>query len=373
MFQPINTPILDGHVHLNNHRGIGDILELSQAAGIDRINIVCVPGTPERWLSSNSAALLAKGLHPASFYVFGGLVYNIGQPSTAAEFERQAKSLRAMGCDGIKMLEGKPTSRKLIPFRMDDPVYDRYYAFLQETGFPIVWHVADPGSFWDPARITEMALQNGWDYTDGTFPTKEQLYGEVDRVLEKFPRLRIIFAHFYFLSNHPERADQFLERWPNVAFDITPGSEMYRNFSKDCARWRAFFTKHQDRIIFGTDNITPLEPRPKTMAEMTDKIRMMRQFLETNETFEGFGCAGSRHVTGIGLERNVLEKIYRRNFERYAGSEPQPLNIEPTLRHCRHIREYARTAVGQEPLYRELTDIEQKLQGLPKRQGFHDY
>lgn len=364
MFTPLSIPIVDGHVHLVNRHGIGDMLELSNAAGIERINIVCVPGTPERSLSNNSAALLAKGLYPASFYVFGGLVYNIGEPSTAEGFQRQAENLRAMGCEGMKMLEGKPTSRKRIPFRMDDPVYDRYYAFLQETGFPIVWHVADPGSFWDPARITEETKKNGWDYTDGTFPSKEQLYGEVDRVLEKFPRLRIIFAHFYFLSNQMERSEQFLERWPNVSFDITPGSEMYRNFSKDPARWRDFFIKHQDRIIFGTDNATPREPREKTFADMTDKIRMMRQFLETKETFEGFGCATSRHVTGIGLEQSVLEKIYRLNFERYAGSEPQPLNIEPTLRHCRHIREYARATAGQETLYRELTEIEKNIQQL---------
>ncbi len=364
MFTPLSIPIVDGHVHLINHHGIGDMLELSNAAGIERINIVCVPGTPERSLSSNSAALLAKGMHPASFYVFGGLVYNIGEPGTSEGFQRQAESLRAMGCDGIKMLEGKPTSRKRIPYRMDDPVYDRYYAFLQETGFPIVWHVADPGSFWDPARITEETKKNGWDYTDGTFPSKEQLYGEVDRVLERFPRLRVIFAHFYFLSNHLRRADQFLERWPNVSFDITPGSEMYRNFSRDPARWREFFIKYQDRIVFGTDNATPREPREKTMADMTDKIRMMRQFLETNERFEGFGCATSRHVTGIGLERDILEKIYVRNFERYAGSAPNPLQIEPALRHCREIREYARGAAGQESLYRELTDLEQKLQDL---------
>lgn len=364
MFQPITTPIVDGHVHLANHHGIEDMLELSHAAGIDRINIVCVPGTPERSLASNAAALLAKGRYPASFYVFGGLVYNIGEPTTAEGLRCQAEHLMAMGCDGVKMLEGKPTSRKRIPFPMDDPVYDRFYAFLQETGFPIVWHVADPGSFWDPDRITEETKLNGWDYTDGTFPSKEQLYGEVDRVLEKYPRLRVIFAHFYFLSKHMERAGRFLERWPNISFDITPGSEMYRNFSKDPERWRDFFVEHQDRIVFGTDNATPREPREKTMADMTDKIRMMRQFLETKETFEGFGCATSRHVTGIGLEQDILEKIYVRNFERYAGATPNPLRIEPALRHCRRIREYARAAAGQEALDRELTDIEQKLQDL---------
>ena len=360
----MSFPITDGHVHLTSHRGIDALLELSGAAGIDRINIVCVPGTPERSLDCNSAAMLAKALHPQTVYIFGGLQYGLGEPATAQGLRRQAEELQAAGCDGIKMLEGKPSTRKRIPYRMDDPVYDEYYAFLQDAGFPVVWHVADPESFWDPSLVPEMAKQNGWDYTDGTFPPQEQLYEEIDRVLEKFPRLRVVFSHFYFLSNHPERAERFLGRWPTVSFDITPGSEMYRNVSKDPVRWRAFFTKFQDRIVFGTDNVAPREPWSQARDGMVEKVRMMRRFLETDDTFEGFCSATSRYVTGIGLAPTVLQKLYRLNFERYAGTVPRPLDAEVALRHCRRVMDFAAERPGLEDLRQELATIKTAMARL---------
>jgi predicted TIM-barrel fold metal-dependent hydrolase len=359
----MNT-LLDAHVHLVSHRGIDPLIALCDQAGIGRVTIVCVPGTPERSLETNSVGFLAKALHPGRFYVFGGLHYRAGRETTADELLRQARELRAIGCDGMKMLEGKPTSRKRIPYRMDDPVYDLYYAYLEEQGIPIIWHVADPDSFWDPARISPSARANGWDYTDGTFPAREQLYGEVDRVLEKHPRLKIVFGHFYFLSADPERARRFLDRWPTVGFDITPGAEMYRNFSKDPGLWREFFLRYQDRIVFGTDNVAPLEPWAEKSAGMADKVGMMRRFLETAETFEGFCTATSRMVTGLGLPAPVLEKIYRRNFERTAGPAPRPLDRSAALTHVRQVLAFARGTAGQEKLAGELAEVEEAFRRL---------
>ena len=361
MFEPLDITITDAHVHLKSHTGIEQILKVSGQAGISRINIVCVPGTPERSLACNSVALLAKALYPSKFYAFGGLIYNLDEPTTAEALEHQARGLRAMGCDGVKMLEGKPTTRKRIPYRMDDPVYDRFYAFMEKSGFPIIWHVADPETFWDPARIPESAKKNGWDYTDGTFPSKEQLYGEIDHVFEKFPNLKVTFAHFYFLSNDPKRAESFLESRPSVSFDITPGSEMYRNFSKNPELWHNFFEKFGNRIIFGTDNIPLREPRQETHERMRDKIRMMRRFLETDEHFEGFGNAANRYVTGIGLGKEILEQIYCRNFERFAGKSPEPVNTDMAMEHCRRIKNFALSASGQDELLEEIRGIEERL------------
>lgn len=359
----INESMIDSHVHLGSHRGLNDLLELSTAAGIGRINIVCVPGTPERSLGCNAAAMLAKALHPDVVYVFGGLHYNAGQKTTPRNLLRQAEELLSAGCDGMKMLEGKPTSRKRIPYAMNDPVYDLYYGFLQESGIPLVWHVADPASFWDPALISDAAKKNGWDYTDGTFPTQEELFREVDSVLAKFPNLKVIFAHFYFMSADPERAERFLDRWPNVSLDITPGSEMYRNFSKIPARWKEFFTRFQDRIIFGTDNFAPRDPWPEAREGMLEKVGMMRRFLETSDTFEGFCTATSRLVTGIGLDAAVTAKIYSGNFERLAGVFPRQLKVEGAVQQCRRVARFARQAAGQEALLQEMTEIEKALAG----------
>jgi predicted TIM-barrel fold metal-dependent hydrolase len=360
----MKVPLIDAHVHLDTYRGVEELRELATTAGIDRYNIVCVAGTPERSLAVNSIALLAKARHPLTTTVFGGLQYGIGQPVTSVALRRQAERLWAAGCDGMKMLEGKPTSRKRIPFAMDDPVYDQYYGFLQEAGIPILWHVADPATFWDPHLVSATAKQQGWDYSDGSFPSREQLYGEVDRVLAKFPRLRVTFAHFYFLSNEPDRAESFLNRWPSVTFDITPGSEMYRNFSKAPDRWRAFFIKYQDRILFGTDNIAPVGARAVARGGMLDKIRMMRQFLETTGTFEGFCTATSRNVIGLGLPPETLTRIYHLNFERVAGATPRPLDLKVARQCGEPALQFARDQAGQAHQLEELEAADTALAAL---------
>lgn len=366
----MKTPIVDGHVHLDSHRAIDDMMNLATEAGFGRINIVCVPGSPERGLAYNAIAMLAKARHPGRTYVFGGLQYNVGRPVTQEYLRRQAEALRAMGCDGVKMLEGKPSTRRRIPWRMDDPLYDAFYAYLEAAGIPLVWHVADPESFWDSARVSENARKQGWDYSDGSVPLREQFYDEVDHVLARFPRLKAIFAHFYFMSADPARAGQFLDRWPAAGFDITPGAEMYRNFSRNPALWREFFIRYQDRISFGTDNVAPREPWEQGRASMLDKVRMMRQFLETAETFEGFCTATSKLVTGLGLPPEVLEKIYSRNFERYAGTTPRPLDVEAARRHCRQVLEFVTGKPELAAAREELTGVERALAEVEGRGGF---
>ena len=356
-FQALPIPTIDCHAHLNSHDGIEALLQVSRQAGIGRINIVCIPGSPERSLNATACALLAKARHPHTVSVFGGLLYNIDGPPAPGDLRRQAELLQAAGCDGVKMLEGKPSTRKRVPFRLDDPLYDDYYAFMASSGMPILAHVADPDAFWDPARVSPQARQQGWDYTDGTYPPRESLYAEVDRVLERFPGLRVILAHFYFVSADMARAERMLTRWPNVSFDITPGAEMYRNFSDDPEAWHGFFTRHQERIIFGTDNFMPREPWPAAGDGMVDKVRMIRQFLETTGRFEGFGTATRKHVMGIQLDRPALEKIYHRNFETFVGATPRPLNRDAALQHIDRVLAYARRTPGQEPLQQELVEI----------------
>ena len=71
-----------------------------------------------------------------------------------------------------------------------------------------------------------------WTYVDGTYPSKEELYGEMQNVLARFPELRVTLAHFGFLSADPEGASALLDRFPNLCLDLTPGVGMYANIKK---------------------------------------------------------------------------------------------------------------------------------------------
>ncbi len=103
------------------------------------------------------------------------------------------------------------------------------------------------------------------------------------------------------------RASEFLDKWRNVSLDITPGIEMYHNFTRRPGEWREFFTRHNDRIIFGTDNHPPGDMKNTEQLDIcVGNIAMIRDFLETDkEMLSG---------RGLKLGSDTLEKIYCGNF-----------------------------------------------------------
>ncbi len=222
------------------------------------------------------------------------------------------------------MIEGKPQVRKLLPHRLDGPLYAGMWDEVERENFPVVFHVNDPDEFWDKDRCPDWARASGWDYSDGSYPSKENLYAEVDNILARHPNLKIIFAHFYFLSRNLERASRFLDLHPAVCFDLAPHIDMYHDFSRDLEMARAFFVRHQDRIIYGTDTDTRALARgPQGVRFMQSIPQLIRSFLERGDAFTMND--GTRYQ-GLGLPRDVLEKIYATNFERMVGTTPRRLS-----------------------------------------------
>jgi predicted TIM-barrel fold metal-dependent hydrolase len=352
----------DCHVHVWGLDGVPDLMEIVSASGLRSVTILSAALMGDKSLNQNCVGLLAKALHPGTIYSFGCLWHpRTGTVQDPLSYEEQARGLIEAGCDGMKMLEGKPTERKALEEPLDSPDYDAYYAYLETQDIPVLYHVADPETFWDPDAPKEIR-EGPWFYGGGGYPSKEQIYREMEHVLEKFPKLRVVFAHFYFLSADPDRAAAFLEKYPNTSLDLTPGGEMYWNFSKDPERWRQFFIKYQDRILFGTDNMAGSGAYEMTKDDAVAKIRGMRTFLETNRTFQWLG--GQQH--GLGLEPNVLSKIYCDNFSRFAGRAPKAVDVARTIDQCQRAIELARTSPEQDEIIPELEVIEGKLRGLQR-------
>jgi predicted TIM-barrel fold metal-dependent hydrolase len=333
--QLARLPIIDCHTHCGGEDpdAIDVMLEKEKAGGVDQL-CVLVTSVPGR-ANGNAQGFAAKAKHPDKVYLMPGMDYSAVWADVdhrwTRSFPRQIDRLIAMGCDGLKMINGKPNCRKDSGIALDSVLYRAYFAKLAETGFPVLWHVNDPEEFWDPAAAPEWARGPGWLYDD-SYPTNQSLYDECERVLAAFPTLKIIFAHFYFLSDfldpRPERsrrgAAALLDRYPNVHLDLAPGIEMLHNFSKRPQAARDFFLKYQDRIVFGTD----FSPR-----FLLSRIWVVRNFLETDETFHVptddhlFWPDHRTMITGIKLPETALRKIYAGNYRRIVGPQPKPLNL----------------------------------------------
>ena len=146
----------------------------------------------------------------------------------------------------------------------------------------------------------------------------------MDTVLSRHPQLKLILAHFYFLSADLERAGCFLNTHPTVCFDLAPHIEMYHDFSNAPGVAKAFFLRYQDRILYGSDIDTRALARG-AQALMRFIPWLIRSMLEKEGSL---ATPDGKRYTGLGLSHEVLEKIYHINFERIYGNQPASLRTD---------------------------------------------
>jgi predicted TIM-barrel fold metal-dependent hydrolase len=359
------TGIVDGHVHMGNIAEAANLLAIRDITGIEKMNLVSIQN-PEAGAGLPQSFYM-KAQHPETFFVFAGLDHGAqlfpGQVTTPALAE-QVDEFVALGCDGLKMIEGKPTSRRVLDIPVNAPYFADYWARVEELGLPIVWHVNDPEEFWDPDKIPGWAKSRDWGYGPED-AQKEQLYAEVDDVLARYPDLNVIFAHFYFLSADLDRAARFFDAHPNVSFDLTPGIEMLYNMSKNPDASRAFFIKYADRIVFGTDLTSRW-----TVTEGHVRAGIVFRWLESDDTFRVpetvdflLGPPEDGIIRGMSLPDDVLTKIYGGNFARYAGTTPRPLDVSKAIALSERIAANAEAISGTPAAETEAALVARKLAG----------
>ena len=354
-------PVIDCHIHYPHPSQMQNLIQICDSQGIDRLNIVCTPH--QQRLSLVPDALHLKAHFPQRVFVFGGLdvsVYFREPQHVGTLFADLLDLLTAAGCDGIKMIEGKPEMRKMLPVPpFDSDGFMPFWEKMAQTQLPLLFHVNDPEEFWDAERIPEWAIQRGWFYGDGTYINNETQYAEIYNVLASNPNLKVIFAHFFFLSAQRSRLADLLDRYPNVCVDLTPGIEMYHNFSAAIEETRDFFIKYQDRILFGTDiGARALLTSPQTdiqLSESRERVTLIRNFLENPGEFylnpNGGFLFGNLQAPfhGLGLPESVLQKIYHQNFEKVVAPSPRPLNPGVVVEMCNQIERMIQIQGSSQP------------------------
>ncbi len=333
---------IDGHWHLYTwydkngvdfYTTIDKYLVDHNLAGI---NICSIPCHRDSGPMQNVLAALYK-LHNPNAYAYGAFVYT-DKPAVFPQPEgfdmlTQYEDLKAIGFDGIKMLETKPAEQKEYQVRVDDEAYEEFFSACERDETHMVWHVADPDTFWDIERIPPEFIDYGWYYGDGTYLSYEEMHETAYKVLERHPKLKVTFAHFFFLSGHPEKLAELFGKYENMGIDITPGTEMYADFRVKREFYREFFTKYADRIFFGTDLSVDQRGNTPFFNGLLDAVY---SFVSTDEEVH----VGGETAHGLGLPKDVQEKILLKNFQRVAGEQPKPVQTEALKRYVEKYRPY---------------------------------
>ena len=341
--------IIDAHVHYSPQTGPEFLTAFLDRIGTDGAVIQAV--SHSRCISLIPGALVMKDQNPGRFYVFGSpdaSAYYLFPDTLGEHLADYASQILAAGCDGIKLLEGKPQMRKTMPIPdFDLPCWEPFWAYAEKEAVPMLWHVNDPETNWC-ANPSPWLKHQGWWYDD-SFINNEVQYAQVFRVLQRHPNLKIIFAHFLFFSAQLDRLDDLMTRYPNLMVDLTPGIEMYENFSADYDRAKAFFEKYHDRIAYGTDIggrcILTNEGEPFNEQENLLRPQLVQRFLTMRgeETIEADGNflhdRAPFLMRGFALPEDRLEEIFSGNIRSFLGGDPKTVNAEEVLMLCAALRE----------------------------------
>lgn len=310
-------PISDNHMHLWKEMPLKDTVVfhtwIMEEFGYETITLnsffeqLYVP----RAKQPNLKIMYLKKLFPNRIYTHAGLRYSgLTQTDNGDYFLEQAKYYNACGYDGIKMLYTTDKYLKGFPYvRLSDSKFDKFFEYMEREELPITIHIGGPEvCYADIEQIPES--QRKWHLGDCGIHLFD-IFNDFTKMMDKFPDLRIVVAHFGFLTLHFDWAEEWLSKYKNLYFDLTPSLFMYFDFQAKPRESKEFFLKHSDRIIYGTD--IGSNTRDEEKKEPAELCHVVRGFFEETEPFEEM----SEKFYPIPLPNIILRKFYRENMLNY--------------------------------------------------------
>lgn len=344
---------IDAHMHITqlqlaDGRSVFDALRQYQRENeIESVDIMCCSNQGNLWKSYEPDQAIVAAItkmEVPSTYIHGCMYIPDGELPEEFNFVSQLEELRAIGFDGVKSCEYKPDSYKLHHMDKRGEEFEAYFTWCEKNSFPVCMHVADPDTFWDASRTPQFAINSGWFYGDGTFPTYDSLYEQTYAILERHPNMHLMLAHAFFLSNHPEKIRALFRKYPRVTIDLAPGWEMFDGFRLYHDQWSEIFRTYSDRILYATDATISAK------SEYANRIaENVHRFLTDDSVFE-VPC--NYTAWGIALEEEHAEKILYSNIKRIVGNSPREID-----RHL--LRDYIRKYLPLLPDSRNKCIIEE--------------
>jgi len=322
-------PVIDAHNHLGPtfggdwpDRAVAELLATLDASGVE--TLIDLDGGTGDALSREINRWQARA--PERLVVFAGLDYgswaqdpDFGQAEAARLRDAAARGARGLKAWKLLGLRARDAAGRLVA--IDDPRLDPLWAAAAELDLPVVIHIADPVAFFEPLDATNERLEELTDNPDWHFwPTRpadepdapgfppfDELLAAFDRLLGRHPATTFVGAHVGCAAEDLALVSGMLDRHPNLAVDI---AARLGELGRQPYTARAFFLRHPDRILFGTD--APADPAV---------YRLHYRFLETwDESFD-YGTddvpgQGRWQIHGLGLPDDVLRMVYRENARR---------------------------------------------------------
>ena len=278
-------------------------------------------------LSGESGTTLKKSItnvrehFPKRFIVFANIDFKrVGEAGWGDKAAKQLEEDVKNGANGLKIYKSLGFSitdingkRVTVDDARLDPIWDK----AGELKIPVIIHTADPKSFWEPMdanneRWLELSTHPNRK-REATDPAPwDTLIAEQHRLFRKHPHTTFIAAHFGWYPNDLQKLGQLLDELPNVVVEF---GAVIAELGRQPRAAKQFFTKYQDRILFGKDSWVPDE-----YATYFRVLETEDEYFPYHKKYHAFWA-----MYGIGLPDDILKKVYYKNALRIIP------NIDKTL------------------------------------------
>jgi hypothetical protein len=191
------------------------------------------------------------------------------------------------------------------------------YGAIQKADRTLVAHLAEPDGAWLPLdeknpEINYYRNNPQWHMSNHPgAPSKETILAARDRVLVRFPKLRLVGCHLGSNEDNLVALAKRLDTYPNFAVDCAARVRYFAAGDRDTVR--QFLVKYQDRITYGTDYQIRDTPADRAWNVVGQRMEEEYRFFASSEATESRG----RTVQGLGLPERVVRKIFHENPKRW--------------------------------------------------------
>jgi predicted TIM-barrel fold metal-dependent hydrolase len=209
---------------------------------------------------------------------------------------------------GIRSKSGEyllPDNAALLPI----------YEAIQNAGKTLISHLAEPDGAWQPLDTANseagyLRSHPEWHMYGKPVPSKDTILEARDRVIARYPKLRVIGCHLGSNEEDLPRLAKRLDAYPNFVVDAA--SRVRYLMAADRETARQFVLKYQDRILYATDFTLGNGDEARSAASLQATHDREWTFFASADPVR----YRDREVPGLALPESVLRKVFRENAVR---------------------------------------------------------
>jgi len=319
-YNPPSTLVVPGHkltkakfpfIDVHNHQESMPDMDLGTLiTDMDKLNMKVMVNLSGR--NGDQLKRSVKNIRdhfPKRFIVFANVNFNgVGNPGWTENAVKQLEEDVKNGANGLKIFKNLGFSVRDVSGKrvtIDDPRLDPIWKKAGELKIPVIIHTADPKPFWSPMdsmneRWLELATHPGRRRSNTDPAPWDTLINEQHRMFKKHPGTTFIAAHFGWYPNDLAKLGQLLDEMPNVVVEF---GAVIAELGRQPRMAKQFFTKYQDRILFGKDSWVPEEYNTYFRVLETED-----EYFPYHKKYHAFWA-----MYGIGLPDDILKKVYYKN------------------------------------------------------------